>query len=94
MIAEGVPGYVDNAEADRVQIALFPEGAELFAKLKVGGHVRVAPAGPDRKPSAEPTGAVIEDIKPTGQTRTVTLKLEKPTGSAFHATGLARVWSE
>ena len=36
MIAEGMPGYVDQAETDRVQVTLFAEGAELFAKLKVG----------------------------------------------------------
>ena len=94
MIAEGMPGYVDQAETDRVQVTLFAEGAELFAKLKVGAKVRVAPAGVDRKPSADPTAAVIEEIKPGGRVQTVTLKLEKPTGSAFHTTGLARVFSE
>jgi hypothetical protein len=94
IVAEGAPGYVDQAETDRVQITLFPEGAELVAKFKAGVHVRVAPAGADRKPSAEPTAAVIEEIKPNGRVQTVTLKLEKPTGSTFHATGLARVWNE
>ena len=43
MIAEGMPGYVDPAEADRLQVTLFFEGAELFAKLKAGTKVRVAP---------------------------------------------------
>jgi hypothetical protein len=94
IIAEGMPGYVEEAEADRLQVTRFPEGAELVGKLKAGAHVRVAPAGADRKPSAEPTGGVIEGIKPNGRVQTVTLKLEKPTGSAFQATGLARVWSE
>ena len=94
IVAEGMPGYVEQAEPDHVLVTLFPEGAELIAKLKAGVHVRVAPAGVDRKPSAEPTAAVIEEIKPNGRVQTVTLKLEKPTGGAFHPTGLARVWSE
>jgi hypothetical protein len=94
MIAEGMPGYVDQADSDRLQLTLFPEGGELAARLKAGARVRVAPAGVDRQPLAEPTAAVIEEIKPSGRLHTVSLKLEKPTGSAFHVAGLARVFSE
>lgn len=92
MIAEGLPGYVDAAQPDRVVITLFPEGGDFISKLAPGGHVRVAPAGVDRKPSSEPVGAVIEEIKPNGRVKSVTLKLEQPVGSAFHVTGLARMW--
>jgi hypothetical protein len=94
MIAEGMPGYVDQVETDRLQLTLFGDGAELFAKLKAGSRVRVAPAGVDRKAAGEPTAAVIEEIKPDGRSRSVTLKLEQPTGSVFEVGGLARVWSE
>ena len=75
-------------------LTLFQESGDISHALRPGQKVRVAPAGADRKPTAEATGAVIEEIKPAGQGRLVTLKLEKPTGSAFHPTGLARVWSE
>ena len=94
MIAEGMPGYVDQAETDRLQLTLFSEGAELAGKLKAGARVRVAPAGTDRQPTAEPTAAVIEEIKPASRVHMVTLKLEKPTGSTFQVSGLARVWND
>lgn len=92
LISEGLPGYVDQAAPERVAITLFPEGGEWIVKLAAGGHVRVAPAGVDRKPTTEPLGAVVEEIKPNGRVKTVTLKLDQPAGSGFQATGLARVW--
>ena len=90
MMAEGMPGYVDQAEADRLQLTLFSEGSELFGKLKPGAQVRVAPAGVDRKATGEPTAAVVEETKPEGRNRTVTLKLDQPTGNTFPVGGLAK----
>ncbi|HEY1785748.1 MAG TPA: hypothetical protein VGG30_09380 [Pirellulales bacterium] len=94
ILAEGMPGYVDQAEGDRLQLTLFSDGAELFAKLKAGSRVRVAPAGVDRKATAEATAAVVEETKPEGRSRTVSLKLDQPAGSAFQVGGLARMWNE
>jgi hypothetical protein len=94
MLSEGMPGYVDQAESDHLQVTLFSEGGEFFAKLKPGTKVRVAPAGVDRKPTAEPMAAVVEETKPTGRIAAVTLKLDQPADSAFQVGNLARVWPE
>lgn len=94
MIAEGMPGYVDQADADRLQLTLFSDGGEFFGKLKPGTKVRLAPAGVDRKASAEPTAGIVEEAKPSGRTAAVTLKLDQPAGSQFQPAGLARLWIE
>lgn len=93
MIAEGLPGYVDEVQPGRVAITLFPEGGDLIGKLAPKAKVRVAPAGVDRQPTSEPIDAVVEEIKPNGRVKTVTLKLDQPAGSKFEVTGLARLWN-
>ena len=51
MADEGLPGYVDASAGGELQLTLFREGGDFFAKLKAGSAVRVAPAGVDREPS-------------------------------------------
>ena len=92
MQTEGLPGYVDEAQPEHLQLTLFSDGQELFAKLKPGVKVRVAPAGTDRKPTGEATAGVIEDAKPSGRTAAVSLKLEQPAAGNFQPAGLARLW--
>jgi hypothetical protein len=94
MIAEGMPGYVDQADSDHLELTLFSDGAEFFGKLKPGVKVRVAPAGVDRKATGQPIAAVVEASKPAGRTAALTLKLDTPAGGQFQPTGLARVWIE
>jgi hypothetical protein len=94
MITEGLPGYVDEAAADRLQLTLFGEGGEFFGKLKAGTKVRVAPAGVDRNPTAEPIAAVVEETKPAGRSLDITVKFEQPSSGKFEPNGLARMWVE
>jgi hypothetical protein len=104
MAEEGLPGYVDAAPAasaapaaapaaplvpDRlVQFTLFPEGRGSFALLKVGGSVRVAPAGPDRKPTMPGLPATITAVSGAE----VTVSLPASAAAAFLPTGVARLW--
>ena len=90
MIEEGLPGYVDASSGGELQLTLFPEGREFFAKMKVGSKVRVAPAGVDRKPSADKSVASITTIK-DGK---VTLAILAESAKGYQPAGLARVWIE
>ena len=92
MKTEGLPGYVDEAQPERLQLTLFCDGQEFFGKLKPGLKIRVAPAGVDRKASGEATAGVVEEAKPSGRTAAVSLKLDQPAGGSFQPAGLARLW--
>ena len=88
MADEGLPGYVDASSGRELQLTLFPEGRDFFAKLKAGSAVRVAPAGADRKPSATPVAASVTVVN-GGK---VTLAIPAATATAYQPAGLARVW--
>jgi hypothetical protein len=88
MADEGLPGYVDASSGGELQLTLFREGTDFFAKLKAGSAVRVAPAGADRKPSAAPVAASVTAIN-AGK---VTLAIPAESAAAFQPAGLARVW--
>ena len=91
MQKEGSPGYVDEVNGTALQLTLFAEGADQNKRLKPGSMVRVAPAGVDRKPSAQPSDAKVISIKANGKLTEVKLELgAAPTG--FQPAGLARVW--
>ena len=88
MADEGLPGYVDASAGGELQLTLFREGSDVFAKLKAGTAVRVAPAGVDRKPSAAPVAASVTAIN-AGK---VTLAIPEESAKAFQPAALARVW--
>jgi hypothetical protein len=94
MAEEGLPGYIDSVAAEPAQatsvvhFTLFPEGRGLFAQLKVGAAVRVAPAGPDRKPTIPPLAATVTAV--TGAV--VSVRLPTPVAASFQPTGVARLW--
>ncbi|MEO6784608.1 MAG: hypothetical protein ABI318_00635 [Chthoniobacteraceae bacterium] len=88
MTEEGLPGYVDASSGGELQLTLFPEGHDFFAKLKPGSAVRVAPAGVDRKPSAAPLAASVTAIK-DGK---VTLAIPAASAPAYQPGSLSRVW--
>jgi hypothetical protein len=95
MVEEGLPGYVDVAVAAAaaavdsvVQFTLFPEGRGFFAQLKVGGAARVAPAGPDRKPTMPPVPAIITAVSGAE----VSVSLPSAAAATFQAAGIARLW--
>lgn len=94
MAEEGLPGYVDAVAAEPaaansvVQFTLFPEGRGAFAQLKVGAAVRIAPAGPDRKPAIPPLPATITAVKGAE----VSVRLPTAAAAAFQPTGVARLW--
>jgi len=94
MASEGIPGYVDAGQSDHLELTLFGEGSDFFGRLKPGLKVRVAPAGVDRQPTADPIAAVVEASKPAGRTCAVTVKLDSPPAAPFAPAGLARLWIE
>jgi len=85
---EGLPGYVDTANDGTIELTLFPEGRDFFARLKPGATVRTAPAGADRKPSTTPVEATIA----TANSSKLTLKIPAASTATFRPTELARVW--
>ena len=90
METEGLPGYVDAAEENKLRLTLFSEGAELAKTLKVGSKVQLAPAGADRKPTSDPTAGTVKAIKVV---RGTLYEVEVETATAgYKPTGLARLW--
>jgi len=91
LIEGGWPGYVDSISSNEVHLTLFPEGRELAKDLKIGGAVRVAAAGPDRKAhdAADGTLTAIPTPKHSGE---VTIELKSQPGEPLVVTGVARVW--
>jgi hypothetical protein len=88
MQAEGLPGYIDSFSDGVLQLTLFREAGEQTGKLKVGQSVRVASAGVDRRPTAEPVAGTIHAVK--GPQVSVMIP---NTSAGFIPTNLARLWS-
>jgi hypothetical protein len=88
---EGLPGYIDAADGERVTVTLFLEAREAVKDLKVGAKVRLAPAGADRKANQAVEGTA-EAVKPAGALTQVTVRLSGPAGERFRPTGVARLW--
>lgn len=86
---EGFPGYVDAVDGNRVEMTLFRSAEEWSKKLKAGMKVRFAPAGTNRKPSAEPVAGTIGAVKSQGALVKVTLETSAapPQGTAPTAVG-------
>ncbi len=91
ILDEGAPGYVDESSGTKVVITLFNEGEEQIKRLKQGGAIRAAPAGVDRKPSAEFVSGKVIAIGKNGRQTQVTLELFA-SGEKFQPAGLARLW--
>lgn len=92
ILRDGAPGYVDTLTGDQLALTLFQEGEVQVKALKVNQPIRVAPAGVDRKPTAEPTEAIVQEVKMAGRLCKLTVQLKQPS-SAFVPTQLARVWA-
>jgi hypothetical protein len=92
---EGLPGYVDSREGQRLVLTLFREAGEAVRQLKNGVKVRVAVAGTDRKPITNPIAGTVDEVKPASgalsQVR-VTLAAEAP--EELKAAALLRLWSD
>ncbi len=88
---EGAPGYIDESNGKQLSLTLFNEGEEQYKRMKVGTAIRVAPAGVDRKPSAEPVAGVVKSVKMAGRQCQIVLELAG-SGELFVVKNLARVW--
>lgn len=89
---QGAAGYVDAIkEGQVVDLTLFNEGEVQVKQLKPGVSVRIAPAGVDRKPTAEPVPVMVDSVKMAGRQCLVSLKVEGAV-SGFAPTELARLW--
>lgn len=88
---EGAPGYIDESAGGVLSLTLFNEGEVHVKELKANKRVRVAPAGVDRKPTAEPFDGVVKEVKIVGRQCKVTVQLNA-LGKEFVPTKLARLW--
>jgi len=91
MAEEGAPGYVDVNTEKELQLTLFQEGGDIAHALKPGQSVRIAPAGVDRKPTAEPVHGTVSTAKMVGNLGKVTITLDAPT-PVFQPSIVARLW--
>ncbi|QDU25532.1 hypothetical protein ETAA8_06010 [Anatilimnocola aggregata] len=89
---QGAPGYVDAVADGNLSLTLFNEGELQVKQIKAGKNVRIAPAGVDRKPTAEPITAQVKSVKMMGRQCKVELTVTSPTDK-FKPTELARVWA-
>lgn len=89
---QGSPAYVDDAGERVVKLSLFREAQEVWAKLKVGQRVSIAPAGVDRAPSGARLSGSITEATLNKVPGKVTVTLDGP-AQGFNAAGLARLWS-
>lgn len=93
MASEGSPGYVDAAQEKELRLTLFGEAGDQNKMFKPGSVVRVAPAGTDRKPTAEAITGKVTESKTAGRQTSVAIALDAP-ALGFQPTKLARVWSQ
>jgi hypothetical protein len=91
MAEEGAPGYVDQAADREIQLTLFQEAGDVSRQLKAGQKVRVAPAGVDRKPTAQPITGSVTAAQMERSLGKVTVALDAASTS-FVSKGLARLW--
>ena len=91
MMAEGLPGYVDEAGGEQIKLTLFQEGGEQSAKLRAGMKVSVAAAGVDRKATGQKMSGTVVAAKMAGRLCKVTLEVGAA-GDGFKVGGLVRVW--
>lgn len=95
--AEGMPGYADaigsdTAEGQTVELTLFGEVDEFAKKLKAGWKGKLAPAGVDRKPTAEPVDVTSTAAKMAGKLCKVTVQTSAPLPKGIEPTALIRLW--
>ena len=91
MESEGLPGYVDAREGKMIRLTLFMEGKDVLQDLKAGQKVRVAPAGVDRKATAEPITGTLTQVTKVRKLYKVAVTLNAVADGLTPA-GLARVW--
>jgi hypothetical protein len=89
---EGLPGYCDTAADGKVTITLFRQGDEWAKKLKPKMTARLAPAGVDRKPSANPIDVTIVEAKMQGSLGKVTLETTQPLPAELKPTAVVRLF--
>lgn len=92
MLEEGAPGYVDEAGGTKLVLTLFNEGDEQIKRLKQGAPVRVAAAGVNRKPAADPISGKVTRLGKNGRQTQVTLELDAISDGKFQPAGLVRLW--
>ncbi len=88
---QGAPGYIDEVSDSQLALTMFHDGEEQTKQLKTGKAVRVAPAGVDRKPTAEAVTATVSSVKTMGRQTKVVLTTSAKLPQ-FQPTGLARLW--
>jgi hypothetical protein len=91
MKADGCPGYVDTFESGELQLTMFQEGNDITTKLKPKQQLKIAVAGPDRKPIQQPFEVTIVSAKPQGKLVKITAKIHAPAG-LWMSGDLVRLW--
>ena len=93
MKKHGLTGYVDEVGSNTLALTLFRETREFASKLKAGQKVKVAPAGLDRQPKADPVDATILSVKAKGVLHEVKLSTQGDLKD-FKVTDVSRLWTE
>jgi hypothetical protein len=99
LVREGLLAYVDEIEKETVKLTLFRGGAAvaetlLSVKKGVTQPIRIAPAGVNVKPTADPiTAEFVSCQRASGAVFKLVLKTNSNTGK-FQVGELARVWVE
>ena len=88
---EGAPGYIDSLSGTSLELTLFQEAGDISRAMKAGQKVRVAPAGVDRNPTAEPVSGTVSAIKMAGNLGKVTVTLGAAS-TAFPVGTVSRLW--
>lgn len=91
---EGMPGYADERAGKQVTLTLFQEARDAARELKVGQKVRLAPAGVDRKPSADAVAGVLDEVKAVGALHRVKVTLAADAPEALRPTAVVRLWAD
>lgn len=94
MAEEGLPGYVDERDGKEIRMTLFQEAREAAQKLKSGDKVRLAPAGSDRKATAEPEAGTLTAVKAAGNLFKITVVLDATPRSDWSPAVVARLWAK
>lgn len=92
MKAEGLTGYADVVDGRKIDLTMFIESGEWAKKLKPGMAGKIAPAGVDRKPTAEPIDVKVVSTKAQGSLTKVTVEASSAPPAALKPTALIRLW--
>jgi len=89
---EGLTAFADAIDGRTVELTTFIESGDFVRNLRPGMAARLAPAGIDRRPAAEPLVARVVAARMQGKLGKVTLETAATPPAGLRPTSLVRVW--